>query len=146
MADPAGTVTTELLPTLAGYIPPGNHGKPVTLPKLSLSQLDAAVGGYLVNTYQRRVHPETGQTPADRWAAGDWLPRMPQSLEELDLLLLPTGALPPTTSPCQQPPTPSGSSSLIVRPVTPPSGSGSPPSTTSTVRRDFNRPGDPLRC
>ena len=83
-----GTVTTELLPTLPGYIPPGNHGKPVTVPKMSLSQLDAAVGGYLVNTYQRRVHPETGQTPADRWAAGDWLPRMPQSLEELDLLLL----------------------------------------------------------
>ena len=35
-----------------------------------------------------RVHRETGQTPADRWAAGDWLPRLPESLEELDLLLL----------------------------------------------------------
>ena len=25
-----GTITTELLPTLPGHIPPGNHGKPVT--------------------------------------------------------------------------------------------------------------------
>src|SRR5664279_2220102 len=33
-------------------------------------------------------HPETGQTPAARWAAGDWLPRMPDSLDALDLLLL----------------------------------------------------------
>ena len=41
-----------------------------------------------MGTYHRRVHPETGQSPLDRWAAGDWLPRLPESLEELDLLLL----------------------------------------------------------
>ena len=34
------------------------------------------------------MHPETGQTPADRWAAGGGLPRLPESLAELDLLLL----------------------------------------------------------
>ena len=34
------------------------------------------------------MHPETGQTPLARWSAGDWLPRMPDSLEALDLLLL----------------------------------------------------------
>ena len=83
-----GTFTTELLPTLPGYIPPGNHGKPVTAPALTLSQLDSAVGRYIVDTYHQRVHPETGQSPAARWAAGDWLPRMPESLEVLDLLLL----------------------------------------------------------
>src|SRR6476661_4592081 len=83
-----GTITTELLPTLPGHIPPGNHGKPVTAPVLTLSQLDAAVGRYIVDTYHQRVHPETGQTPAARWVAGDWLPRMPDSLEALDLLLL----------------------------------------------------------
>ena len=33
-----GTITTELLPTLPGHIPPGNHGKPVTPPALSLSE------------------------------------------------------------------------------------------------------------
>ena len=83
-----GTITTELLPTLAGHIPPGNHGKPVTAAALTLSQLDAAVGRFVVGDYHRRVHPETGQAPADRWAAGGWLPRMPESLEQLDLLLL----------------------------------------------------------
>jgi putative transposase len=83
-----GTITTELLPTLPGYIPPHNQGRPVTAPALTLSELDAAVGRYIVQTYQRRIHPETGQTPVDRWAAGDWLPRMPESLDELDLLLL----------------------------------------------------------
>jgi putative transposase len=55
---------------------------------LTLSQLDAAVGRYIVDTYHRRVHPETGQTPPTRWAAGGWLPRMPDSAEALDLLLL----------------------------------------------------------
>ena len=83
-----GTITTELLPTLPGYIPPHNQGRPVTAPALTLSELDAAVGRYIVQTYQRRVHPETGQAPVDRWAAEDWVPRMPESLDELDLLLL----------------------------------------------------------
>ena len=86
------TVTTELLPTLAGYIPPGNQGKPVTAPTLTLSQLDAAVGGFVVGDYLRREHPETGQAPAVRWTAGGWLPRMPESLEQLDLLLLTVAA------------------------------------------------------
>jgi len=81
-------VTTELLPTLPGHIPPGNHGKPVTAPAMTLSQLDTAVGRFVTQDYHRRVHPETGQTPSDRWTAGGWLPRMPESLEQLDLLLL----------------------------------------------------------
>ena len=87
-----GTLTTELLPTLPGYIPPGNHAIPVTPAALTLSQLDAAVGRFIVHGYHRRVHPETGQTPADRWAAGGWLPRLPESTVELDLLLLTVAA------------------------------------------------------
>jgi putative transposase len=83
-----GTITTELLPTLAGHIPPSNHGKPVTPPALALSQLDAVIGPYLVDDYHRRVHPETGEPPVKRWLAGGWLPRMPDTLEALDLLLL----------------------------------------------------------
>jgi putative transposase len=82
-----GTITTELLPTLPGHIPHGNRGRPVTPPALTLSELDIAVGRYIVDTYHRRTHPETGQAPVDRWT-GDWLPRMPDSLEDLDLLLL----------------------------------------------------------
>jgi len=83
-----GSVSTELLPTLAGHIPPGNHGRPVTPAALTLSQLDGAVGEWIVGTYLQRGHPETGQPPVQRWTAGGWLPRMPESLEALNLLLL----------------------------------------------------------
>jgi putative transposase len=83
-----GTVTSELLPTLPGHLPHGSHGTPVTAPALTLAALDAAVGRFVVHDYHARPHSETGQPPAHRWAAGGWLPRMPESLEQLDLLLL----------------------------------------------------------
>ena len=67
---------------------PSNFGKPVTPAVLTLSELDAAVGRWVVNDYHHRVHPETGETPVRRWLAGGWLPRMPESLDELNLLLL----------------------------------------------------------
>ncbi len=83
-----GTVTSELLPTLPGHIPHGTFGKPVTQPTLTLTALDAAIGRFVVGDYNARTHSETGQAPSARWAAGGWLPRMPESLEQLDLLLL----------------------------------------------------------
>lgn len=83
-----GTITTELLPTLPGHIPHGTNGRPVTPPSLTLTELDAAIGEFLVGTYHRRAHSETGIAPQERWLAGGWLPRMPESLEQLDLLLL----------------------------------------------------------
>lgn len=83
-----GTVTTELLPTLPGHIPHGTFGKPVTPPALSLADLDHTMGRFFVHDYHQRRHSETGQTPAQRWTAGGWLPRLPDSLEQLDLLLL----------------------------------------------------------
>ena len=46
------------------------------------------IGRYLIDDYHRRVHTETGQAPVRRWLAGGWLPRMPETLEALDLLLL----------------------------------------------------------
>ncbi|GGM09474.1 Mu transposase C-terminal domain-containing protein [Nakamurella endophytica] len=83
-----GTITSELLPTLPGHLPHGSNGRPVTAPALSLHQLDSVVGRFVTDNYHQRVHPKTGQTPAQRWTAGGWLPRMPDSLEQLDLLLL----------------------------------------------------------
>ena len=71
-----GTITTELLPTLPGYIPHGTHGVPITSPALSLSELDAAVGEFIVGNYHLRPHSETGQSPVARWTAGGWLPRI----------------------------------------------------------------------
>lgn len=83
-----GSITTELLPTLPGHIPHGNGGSPITPPTLTLSEVDAAIGTWITTSYHRRVHPETGQTPIDRWTAPGWMPRMPESLDELNLLLL----------------------------------------------------------
>jgi putative transposase len=83
-----GTITTELLPTLPGYLAPDRAGAPVDPPWLTLSELDAAVGRFVTGTYNPRAHSETHQAPVERWAAGGWIPRLPDSLEQLDLLLL----------------------------------------------------------
>jgi len=80
-----GTVNTELLPELPGHLV---RGKPVTAPRLTLSELDRALGAYLVGTYNCRTHSEIGAAPLTVWRGQGWLPRMPQSLEELDLLLI----------------------------------------------------------
>jgi putative transposase len=82
-----GTVTTELLPALPGYLAPGVLGAPATPPAFSLAKLDNAIGRFIVHDYHAREHSETRESPAERWLAGGWLPRMPESLEQLDLLL-----------------------------------------------------------
>jgi putative transposase len=55
---------------------------------LTLAQLDKALREFLLGTYHPRVHGETRAAPAERWERGAFLPRMPESLEQLDLLLL----------------------------------------------------------
>jgi putative transposase len=82
-----GTITTELLPTLPGHLAAGS-GAPAIAPRLSLAELDEAIGRFVVDIYHAREHSETREPPADRWLAGGWLPRMPESLDQLDLLLL----------------------------------------------------------
>ena len=80
-----GTLNTELLPELPGHLV---RGKPATPPRLSLTELDAALGVFLVGTYHMRMHGETGTPPRAAWLGNGWLPRMPDSLEDLDLLLV----------------------------------------------------------
>ena len=80
-----GTLNTECLPELPGYL---SQGKPVTPPRLSLSELDAAIGEYVQGIYHHRSHRETGLAPLQAWCGQGWLPRMPDSLEDLDLLLV----------------------------------------------------------
>jgi putative transposase len=82
-----GSITTELLPTLPGYLAPNRRGGPENTPGLSLAALDSEIAGW-IGRYNARTHPETKVAPAKRWAFGGWLPRMPDSLEDLDLLLL----------------------------------------------------------
>jgi putative transposase len=80
-----GTINTELLPELPGHLV---DGKPAMPPKLSLAQLDRAVSAFIAGTYHVRVHSEIGETPLDAWRSGAFLPRLPDSLEDLDWLLV----------------------------------------------------------
>ncbi len=80
-----GTLNTELLPELSGYL---SEGKPSSPPRLSLSELDTALGAFLIGTYNERQHSEIGDSPKKAWVGRGWLPHMPDTLEDLDLLLV----------------------------------------------------------
>jgi len=79
------SVTTELLPELPGHLVRGKSASP---PSLTLAQLDAALGGWGHERVPPPPHRETGIAPHDAWVADGWLPRTPDSIEELDLLLV----------------------------------------------------------
>ena len=79
-----GTVNTELLAALPGHLA---AGAPQPRPKLSLAELDTALAAF-VATYNARTHSELGTSPHTAWIAEGWLPRLPESLEELDGLLM----------------------------------------------------------
>jgi putative transposase len=72
---------------LPGYAPKETADRPGQA-VLTLAELDSAIGRFIVEIYNQRVHGETGQPPQQRWQAGGFLPAMPESLEQLDLLLL----------------------------------------------------------
>ncbi|PFG42037.1 putative transposase [Isoptericola jiangsuensis] len=79
-----GTVNTELLATLPGHLAPGAR---TPTPTLGLPALDQEIGAF-VGRYNERPHPEIGASPKQAWVGEGWLPRMPESLTELDGLLL----------------------------------------------------------
>ncbi|RFA06574.1 transposase [Subtercola boreus] len=79
-----GTINTELLSTLPGHIGPGARAPQ---PVLNLTELNQAIGAF-IGVYNARPHSELGISPRDAWVANGWLPRMPDSLQELDGLLL----------------------------------------------------------
>ena len=80
------TVNGMFLSELDGYAPSGCgvRGKPV----LTLAELDAKFRTFLLDVYHRRDNAETKMPPIERWEANGFLPRMPESLEQLDLLLI----------------------------------------------------------
>jgi putative transposase len=83
------TVNQLCLSELPGYRPSdAPPGTPIPTPVLTLAQLEARLQDFFLGTYHHRVHSETGVTPHERWEAGGFLPRLPDSLEQLDLLLL----------------------------------------------------------
>ncbi|MEQ4725024.1 Mu transposase C-terminal domain-containing protein [Nonomuraea sp. B19D2] len=81
------TINQMCLAHLPGYAPRGTPER-AGQAKLTLAELDAAVGRFIREVYNLRTHSETKTPPQARWEAGGFIPRMPDSLEQLDLLLL----------------------------------------------------------
>jgi putative transposase len=79
------TAAQRCFSQLPGYAPPGT---PRPTASLALTELEARFRSWLLDDYHHRVHSETAMTPAARWTAGSFLPRLPESPEQLDLLLL----------------------------------------------------------
>jgi putative transposase len=55
---------------------------------LTLAELETRFQHWLLNDYHLRYQAEIKSAPQARWEASGFLPRMPESLEQLDLLLL----------------------------------------------------------
>ena len=79
------TVNQLFLHQLPGY---AVAGKPVEPPRLTLADLDARFKVFVLTEYHQRVQKELGSSPAARWEGDGFLPQMPESLDQLDLLLL----------------------------------------------------------
>lgn len=80
------TVNEMFLCELDGYAPTGGavRGKST----LTLAEFDIKFRDFLLDVYHRRENSETKMSPVERWEATGFLPRMPDSLEQLDLLLV----------------------------------------------------------
>lgn len=79
------TVEQMLLPDLPGYTP---EGQPPAQAQWSLPAFEEVFRAWLLDEYLQRPQKEIGATPQACWEASGFLPQMPDSLEQLDLLLL----------------------------------------------------------
>jgi putative transposase len=80
------TVNQLLLARLPGYAPAG-YAMQVT-PGLDLQDFTRAFEHFVLHEYHQTPHSATGIAPHARWSANGFLPQLPVSLEQLDLLLL----------------------------------------------------------
>ncbi len=79
------TVNELLLQDLPAYAPEGSTRMEA---KLTLPAFEQRFRNWLLSDYHHRVHSEIKCTPASRWEKGGFVPRMPTTLSQLDLLLL----------------------------------------------------------
>ncbi|GHO71551.1 DDE-type integrase/transposase/recombinase [Ktedonobacter sp. SOSP1-52] len=79
------SVDQLFLQDVPGYSP---KGYPEAKAVFTLPAFEQRFRKWLLEDFHHRVHSETGFIPKDRWEAGGYVPRMPTSLEQLDLLLL----------------------------------------------------------
>jgi putative transposase len=80
------TVQQMLLCELPGYTSPKQG--PRDEPRLTLGDFERRFRDFILDVYHVQPHSETQVAPQQRWEAGGFLPQMPDSLEQLDLLLL----------------------------------------------------------
>ena len=76
------TIDQMFLCTLPGFKSSGGKKR------LTLAEFDVLLREFILDTYHERLHGETGVAPIQRWEQGGFLPKMPETLEQLDLLLL----------------------------------------------------------
>lgn len=79
------SVNELFLQDLPGYAPQGYKRVDA---QLTLPIFEERFRTWLLSDYHHRVHSEIKCQPQERWEAGGFLPRMPDSAERLDLLLL----------------------------------------------------------
>jgi len=79
------TVNQLFCADLPGYLQPGRN-REVRL--LTIENFEQAFYRWLVDVYMKREHSETRMSPRFRWEESNFIPRMPDSFEQLDLLLL----------------------------------------------------------
>jgi putative transposase len=79
------TVTQLLLMNLSGYTPPKTTFAEATL---TLETFEPLFEKFIIENYHQRIHSTTNERPLERWQNKGFLPQFPESLEQLDLLLL----------------------------------------------------------
>ena len=79
------SVNQLFLCRVPGYAPAGSAA---ITPRLTLPEFEAHWQEWLLSEYQQRLHGETRVAPQARWEAGGFLPHLPETVEQLDLLLL----------------------------------------------------------
>jgi len=79
-----GTVNQMFLPAIPGFDLRKNS-KLENL--LTLREFDDRFRLWLIHQYSSHKHSETNETPSAKWESYSFVPRMPESIEQLDLLL-----------------------------------------------------------
>jgi putative transposase len=79
------SVDQLFLQGVPGFAPKGHREAEATL---TLADFERRFWTWLLEDYHHRVHSETECQPKDRWERDGFVPQVPSSLEQLDLLLL----------------------------------------------------------
>lgn len=76
------TLNQLLISELSGYVKSKNP-----IAKYTLAELNTLIRKFIIE-YNQRIHPSIKATPKEKWEHSGFLPRTPDSINQLDLLLL----------------------------------------------------------